>query len=244
MRFAATVKAVHSGDLGFLRCRHFYITLTGEKRLGWSPVATNGVPDWCDPHERVMIEPWVQGEPPARGVRAGRASGADVGAPCRSRVGAGRCALLARTARLRHGVMSCSGATYETATRMRGSVASMRSAERRLGAGTSMTCFDCADSSGVAQCKGPLISCRALFRRPREAAARSVSRGSDGALGRPVLARFHELFRGDWAVQHAPAPAHASNCSSEIATKSGFTAGAGLDNPAAQSFVALEARAR
>jgi hypothetical protein len=27
----------------FLRFRHFYITLTGEKRLGWSPVATKNV---------------------------------------------------------------------------------------------------------------------------------------------------------------------------------------------------------
>src|SRR5688572_18649927 len=69
MRFAATVKAVHSGDLGFLRCRHFYMTLTGEKRLGWSPVATKNVPNRCDPHERVTIEPCV--------IRAGtRACGA------------------------------------------------------------------------------------------------------------------------------------------------------------------------
>jgi hypothetical protein len=56
MRVAESVKAVHSGALVFLRCRHFYMTLTGEKRSGWSPVATKNVSDRCDSPERVKIE--------------------------------------------------------------------------------------------------------------------------------------------------------------------------------------------
>jgi len=48
MKVAESVKAVHSGALVFLRCRHFYMTLTGEKRLGWSPVATKNASDRCD----------------------------------------------------------------------------------------------------------------------------------------------------------------------------------------------------
>jgi hypothetical protein len=222
MWFAATVKAVHSGDLGFLRCRHFYITLTGEKRLGWSPVATNGVPDWCDPHERVMIEPRAHGSRPRVGcARAGRPARmwALAAAPCQ----APSEALFSRGRRVRlpRGVMSCIDETLETTIRTARARRehARQSTERSLGGGTSMTCFDCADSSGVAQCKGPLISCRALCRRPREVAARSVSRGSDAALGRPVLTQFHETFRGRWAVQHGPAPAHAGNRCSQLATK-------------------------
>ena len=41
---AATVKAVQGSDLRFQRSRHFYMTMTGEKRLDWSIAATNSVP--------------------------------------------------------------------------------------------------------------------------------------------------------------------------------------------------------